>query len=322
MENFRKITVRKRGNASGFWFFRLFSILFGLRGAYGFLYFVCLHYLIFDRIAVDATLAYTQKKFPVNGLFKNRMHVYRIFISQGRQLIDRYAAIAGGKTFQICFKGQEKIQSLTKNNDSGFVLLTAHVGNWQLAMTALNKLNKKVYLVMRPEDNPAVARSLNLSKENEFIKIISPEQDLGGVVEMIKVLKEGNIVSIMGDRCYNFEAVEVDFLGAKAMFPCGAFSIAAASGVPIVVLLSAKLSTYEYMVDMSHIFYPRYEKGARKREQITAWVQNFSCLLEQYVNQYPDQCFLFYDIWKREGEEEVKYGRGKRNRVSPNSEKT
>ena len=301
--------LRKKRNAKGwFWFFRLVLILFGLRGAYFLLNFVCLHYLIFDRTAVDATLAYVQRKFPGGGLFKERLHVYRIFVSQGRQIIDRYAAVAGGKTFQIRLKGQEEIQSLIRKNDSGFILLTAHVGNWQLAMTALDKLNRKVYLVVRPEDNPVAVRSLNLSQENEFIKIISPEQHLGGVIEMMKVLGEGDIVSIMGDRCYDFTAVEVDFLGAQAMFPCGAFGLAAAAGVPIVLLLSAKLSTYKYAVDMSNIFYPHYEEGISKREQITAWVQNFSCLLEKYVNQYPYQCLLFYDVWKRAREKETEHG--------------
>ncbi|MFA5394212.1 MAG: lysophospholipid acyltransferase family protein [Candidatus Ratteibacteria bacterium] len=301
--------LKKKRNAKGwFWFFRLVLILFGLRGGYLLLSFVCLHYLIFDRAAVEATLAYVQRRFPDDGLLKKRLHVYRIFISQGKGIIDRFAATAGSKTFRIRFKEQEKVQSLIKKNDSGFILLTAHVGNWMLAMTALGKLNRKVYLVVRPEDNPVAVRSLNLSRENEFIKIISPEQDLGGVVEMMKVLGEGGIVSIMGDRCYDFTAVKVDFLGAKAMFPCGAFSIAAASGVPVVVLLSAKLSTYEYMVDMSHIFYPRYEEGVSKREQIAAWVQNFSCLLEQYVNQHPYQCLLFYDVWKRAREKETEHG--------------
>ncbi len=315
--------LRKKRNARGwFWFFRLVLVLFGLRGAYLLLYFVCLHYLVFDRAAVTATLAYVQRRFPACGVFKERLHIYRIFVSQGRGIIDRFAATAGGKTFRTRFKGREKVQSLIRKNDSGFVLLTAHLGNWMLAMTSLGNLNRKVYLVVRPEDNPVAVRSLNLSEENEFIKIISPEQGLSGVIEMMKALGEGNIVSIMGDRCYDFVTVEVDFLGAKAMFPCGAFSIAAASGVPVVVLLSAKLSTNEYMVDMSNIFYPSYEEGVNKKEQLAAWVQDFSRLLEQYVNQYPYQSLLFYDVWKQAGEKEAKHGREKGGGVSPSSRKT
>ena len=42
----KKGVERKRGNRLGFWFFRQRRVrLFGLRGAYGLLYFVCLYYL-------------------------------------------------------------------------------------------------------------------------------------------------------------------------------------------------------------------------------------------------------------------------------------
>ena len=110
---------------------------------------------------------------------------------------------------------------------------------------------KPVYLLMRPEDNLAVKESLHIDAEDNFIKIISPEGYLGGVVEAMQVLKEGNIVSIMGDRKYGFEALEVSFLKNKAYFPFGAFSLAASNNCPVVVLLSAKLPGNKYIVDLA-----------------------------------------------------------------------
>ena len=41
----------KRGNELGLWFFMVFLRLFGLRGAYGLLYIVCLYYVIFGRLS-------------------------------------------------------------------------------------------------------------------------------------------------------------------------------------------------------------------------------------------------------------------------------
>ena len=45
----KKNVERKRGNRLGLWFFRTAIRILGLRGAYGFLYFVSLYYLVFDR---------------------------------------------------------------------------------------------------------------------------------------------------------------------------------------------------------------------------------------------------------------------------------
>jgi len=297
----RKIAVKKRGNALGFWFFKVSLRLFGLKGAYGLLYFVCLHYLFFDRLAVSAALAYVNKRFRKGGFLKRRLHVYRLFINQGKQLLDRYAAITGAKVFDIQLKGYEKLKTLLGDSKQGIILLTAHVGNWQVAMTTLKELNQTVYLLMRPEDNPAVQSSLNISPEQSHIKIISPEQYLGGTLEVMKALGEGNIVSIMGDRRYGFDALGISFLENKAYFPFGAFSIAASSKCPIIILLSAKLSWCRYIVDVSHVLYPRYEGQGIKREQLRKYVQEFAGILDKYVQEYPYQCFLFHDVWNKRG---------------------
>jgi len=294
-----RINTKKRGNRLGFWFFRILLKFSGLNGAYALLYFVCLHYLFFDKSAVLNALSYIRRRFPTANFFQQRLEVYRLFISQGKQLIDRAAIISGKNIFDIQLKGFEQLNSLLAVKNKGFLLLTAHVGNWQIALTTLKKMAKPVYLIMRPEDNAAVKESLNIDAQDNFIKVISPEGYLGGVVEAMRVLKEGNIVSIMGDRKYGFEALEAFFLKDKAYFPFGAFSLAASSNCPIVVLLSAKLGENKYSVDVSHILYPRYNSGKDKREQLRIYVQEFADILDEYAAKYPYQCFLFHDVWDK-----------------------
>lgn len=295
-----KIKTKRRGNRLGFWFFKIFLKFFGLPGAYALLYFVCLHYLFFDRTAVLNALSYIQKRFPADNYFKRRLKVYRLFISQGKQLIDRAAILSGKNLFDIQLNGYQQLKQLLTEKNQGFVLLTAHLGNWQIALTTLKKMAKPVHLMIRPEDNQAVKESLGIDAQDNFIKTISPEGYLGGVVEAMQVLKEGEIVSIMGDRKYGFEALEISFLDNKAYFPFGAFSLAASSRCPVVVLLSAKLPGNKYIVDVSHILYPRYNSNQDKRQQLKVYVQEFANILDDYVKKYPYQCFLFHDVWNND----------------------
>lgn len=298
--NVNKLRVKKRGNRLGFWFFKFFLNCFGLSGAYALLYFVSLHYLLFDRDALTKGLCYIKRRFPRDGFWKKRIQLYRLFVSQGKQLIDRFALISKKESFDLELVGYDKLKEILSVNKGGFVLLTAHVGNWQIAMTALKKIEKVVHLLMRPEDNSAVAQSLHISSEDSCIRIISPEGYLGGVVEAMNALDKGDIVSIMGDRKYGFEAIEVNFLNDTAYFPFGAFSIAASSNVPVVVLLSYKLSRNKYIVDVSNIVYPRYESKVGKKEQLRQYVQQFALILDKYVLEHPYQCFLFHDVWAKE----------------------
>lgn len=297
IERSQNINTRKRGNKFGFWFFKALLKLFGLRKTYGFLYIVCLYYLVFDRPAVSAALSYINKRFPDCGYLIRLLHVYRLFISQGKQLIDRYASVSGHTTFDIQLNGYNELIALLRNNKQGIILLTSHMGSWQIALTSLKKIGRTVYLLMRPEDNIAVRSSLNIDREHDDIKIISPEQYLGGIVEIMDVLKKGHIVSIMGDRTYGAKSVEVAFLGEKAWFPFSAFAVAAAVESPVVVLLSNKVSSHKYIVDVSNVIYPRYDRKYNKQQQLHQWVQNYVEIIEAFVKKYPYQCFLFHDVW-------------------------
>lgn len=292
-----KIRVKKRGNALGFQIFMISTKLFGLRGAYGLLYIVCTYYLLFDRAAVTGALAYTKRRFKREGFFKKYWRVYMLFVNQGKALIDRYAVASGYEGFTFQLKGFDSVRKIVNQNKKGCVLLTSHVGNWQVALSCLKELNKNIYLVMRPEDNVAVKKYLKVDSEEAKIKIISPEQDYGGAIEITEKINNGDVVSIMGDRKYGFPSLDVDYLGDKAGFPFGAFSIAASLGCPIIILLTAKLSHREYVVDFNNVIKPGYEGRKGKRQQLEKYVQQYASILDDYAKKYPYQCFLFADIW-------------------------
>jgi predicted LPLAT superfamily acyltransferase len=289
---------RKRGNRLGFWFFRAAMRLFGLRGAYGLLYFAGLYYLLFDRPVVAASMEYVRRRFPDHGALRRRLDIYKLFLSQGESLIDRYYVAAGGSDISLEFVGYEKIRDILADGQKGLILLTAHVGNWQVAMTALRKLDRTVYLMMRPEDNAAVKDALNIDRGGDKIRILYTDGSLGGVVEALKAISHGGIVSIMGDRTYGYASVEASLLGGKVRFPYGAFSLAAAAHCPVAVLLSAKVGTKRYVTDVSHVIGPPAGGRGNKDAEIAACVQEFARVLDEYADRYPYQWFVFRDMWQ------------------------
>lgn len=288
---------RRRGNRLGFWFFRTAVRLFGLGGAYGFLYFVGLYYLVVDRGLVKATLAYVRRRFPDHGPLRRLLDVYLLFVSQGKNLIDRFALAAGYSGISLDIRGFDELKRLYSESGKGFILLTAHVGNWQAAMTALDGIGRTVHLMMRPEDNQAVKQTLNIDGGGERVKVISTCDSLTGAIQAVKVLEQGDLVSIMGDRVYGFSSAEATFLGDRVRFPHGAFTLAAAVQCPVVVLLSAKVGTKKYVVDVSHIIPPPVGGRRRKDAAMGEALQQFADVLEQFVREHPYQWFVFRDIW-------------------------
>ncbi|OGW48331.1 MAG: hypothetical protein A2078_15480 [Nitrospirae bacterium GWC2_57_9] len=289
---------RKRGNRLGIWFFRSAVMLFGLRGAYGLLYFVSLYYLVFDRAVVTATLAYVRRRFPDHGTLRRLADVYLLFVNQGKNLIDRYYVASGGGDIEQELLGYEKIRDFLAEGQKGLIFLTAHVGNWQLAMTALKDLGRTVHIMMRPEDNAAVKEALNIDSNRESVKILYTDGALGGVVEALKAIGQGDVVSIMGDRAYGYASLEAPLLGGDVRFPYGAFSLAAAARCPVAVLLCSKVGVKKYITDISHVINaPSGPRGSRDAE-IKACVREFAGILEEYAVHYPFQWFVFRDMWQ------------------------
>lgn len=286
---------RPRGNALGFWFFITAVRLTGLKGAYGLLYFVCAWYALFDTSIVRAAIAYLKRRFPGHGPLRKRWDVYQLFIAQGRCLIDRYYLVHGGDRLRFHRRNFNIITPLIENKN-GFVLLTAHVGNWQCAMISLEGWNKTVHLLMRPDEHDLRTKNLGLYRHASRIGIIDPTGYLGGVIAVMNALDAGDIVSVMGDRDYNTSRkVAVDFLGASAEFPCSGFLFAHAARVPLAVLFSAKTGTCDYDVRIAGLIEPRH--GESKGAFLRRGAQEYAALLEGYLQQHPFQCFLFQDVW-------------------------
>jgi predicted LPLAT superfamily acyltransferase len=262
------------------------------------LYIVSLYYLAFDHAAVAASKAYVRRRFPDHGVLRQMFDVYLLFVGQGKSLIDRYFVAAGGNEIGLELVGYEKIKDLLADGKKGIILLTAHVGNWQVAMTSLGKLDRDVYLMMRTEDNVAVKEALNIDSEKETVRIIYTDGAMGGVIEALKAINRGDIVSIMGDRTYGYASIEVSLLGGKVRFPYGAFSLASAARCPVAVLLSAKIGVTKHVVNFSHVINPPANRQGNKEEEIHACVQEFARVLEEYAVRYPYQWFVFRDMWQ------------------------
>jgi predicted LPLAT superfamily acyltransferase len=297
-----RIKVRKRGNRAGIFFFILLTRIGGLSAAYAMLYMVCIYYVLVDRETVRSTRAYVRRIHPkANGLRQHWM-VYQLFISQGRQLIDRYALLSGRFPFRVGMEGRDAFVERV-SGPKGLILLTSHVGNWQMVMSALEKINKPIHLVMRPEDNAAVREAFQLDRGGGAIRIISIDSPFGGVVDIMTALREGHIVSIMGDRPYDFDTVTVNFLGAPARFPYSGFKIAAMADVPVAVMYSAKTGKSDYTIEVPVIYEPKQQRKGSKQDRWGPYVQAYAQSLESFVQRHPLQFFAFQDLWNDKDDE-------------------
>ncbi|MDR2018082.1 MAG: lysophospholipid acyltransferase family protein [Syntrophobacterales bacterium] len=293
-------TSRSIGSRFGHKVFYLFIRSTGRRGAYFFLYFVVLFYVFFAPSIRKKADYYLHRRFERKRFLERLMDTYRIYLNLGRALIDRaIIGILGPDKIHMEFRQRRVLYDLV-GEGRGLILLTAHVGCWQAAMSTLEALRVPVHLLLHREEGDVDLHYFEHAGVRAPYGIIDPKGSMGGVLEMISVLKKGEVLSLMGDRLLGSRkgATEVDFLGEKALFPYSAYKIAAAIGTPIGVLFSYKSGPASYSLELAKVI--RVPSDAAKEDRhFRPYVAEFARALECYTAAHPYQFFNFYDLWER-----------------------
>ncbi len=87
-----------------------------------------------------------------------------------------------------------------RDENRGMILMAAHVGCWQVAMSALDFLERPVNMLMRQDAGDIDRHYFEHAGIECPYRTIDPTGYLGGTLEMMGALKQEQIVSVMGDR--------------------------------------------------------------------------------------------------------------------------
>lgn len=270
----------------------------GRRAAYLLLHIVVCFYMLFRPSVRRRSDHYLQKRFPANNLFRRFVSAYRLSLELGKVLVDRaVVGILGPDRMTVTFPRQDRLLSLL-SEEKGIILLNAHVGCWQVALSALHFIARPVHMLIEQDVDDVDRHYYDHSGAPRPFEIIDPNGYLGGSLEMINVLKNKEILCIMGDRVFGSlkNGVHVDFLGHRAPFPYSAFKIASATGAPIGVLFSHKTGPDSYELDLATVIRVPRHLG-RQKQLFLPFVDRFVESLERFTTDHPYQFFNFYDMW-------------------------
>ncbi len=299
----KKWSSRSVGAAWQHRFFYLLIRLGGRQVAYLALYVVVFYYMLLRPDQRQKSKYYLRRRFPESGPFKRWFQSYRMSLALGKVLIDRAAVgILGDEALDVTLYGRETLLELV-GAGQGMILMMSHVGCWQAAMVALRFLKTPVNLLMQQEEGDIDRYFFEHSGGGSPFRIIDPRGYLGGTLEMMGVLKKGEVLSVMGDRMLGSDrsSVPVQFLGAEIQVNFSAYKIASATGAPIAVLMSRKTGPSSYELEVAGVIRVPADLG-RKGEAYRPYAQSFAGMLEEYTEKNPFQFFNFYDMWNNDGQ--------------------
>lgn len=271
--------------------FRFFplSVIYGVMG------FVILFYLAFAGKTRNAIFYYFRNRQGFS-VWKSLIFTYKNHFYFGQVVLDRFAIYAKKNNyFSVEIDGNETFLHSLESQKGG-IMLSAHVGNYELFGYLLKQDKKKINALIYSGESDIISKERKKIFEKNNINPISVSNDMSHLFEIKNALQNGDFLSLLADRSFEGgKSTMSNFLGKNARFSIAPFLIAEQFDVPIIAVFAMKSSRRKFSVFVKSIACDSNIKGKENRAE--ALLNCYLIELENIVKKYPDQWFNYYNFW-------------------------
>lgn len=164
------------------------------------------------------------------------------------------------------------------------LLITGHIGNWELAAYLLSKLGANLCVIAFENPDQRVARIFRLKRARMGLRVLSTEE---AGKELRKIVKTCS-VGIVADRDYSGKGIPTKLFNVTVTLPSGYATLAVSEGIPTYCGFLIKCEDGKYrLVDLEKIYDPDHPVAPANV------VEMFAAKLERIIAQYRQQWYLF-----------------------------
>ncbi len=177
----------------------------------------------------------------------------------------------------------------------GLILLTAHLGNWELSQIVEGLRGRLMTVLARRQKMKRLDAFLNSFRQN--LGTLSVGKEKGGIRDLIRTLREGGCVGMLGDQAGGNDGVWVRFFGRLVTAPRGPLALALKTGVSVYpTFFIRRHGPYHELV-----FEPPLElvRTGDWEKDITVNTQKYIDRLESYLTRFPSQWLWGHKRWKK-----------------------
>ena len=193
--------------------------------------------------------------------------------------------------------GIDGLELFERQRDAGrgAIVLTGHVGNWEIGGAAVAASGIPIDVVVRLMGNPMFDGYLTRTRHRLGMTVV---RDRDAVRHTARALRDGHVMAFLLDQSgLHIASSFIPFFGRPAKTPRGPAVLALRLAVPVFFGVSIRQPDGRYQMDICEIVTAR--TGDTDRD-VDAILTEYSRLLEHYVRQAPEQYFWQHRRWKRQ----------------------
>ncbi len=191
---------------------------------------------------------------------------------------------------------QEAVLRDALGEGKGVVLLTGHLGNWELLSVVADMLRIPMHAIVRDLANAQLSAMLTELRTTPYFSSIKRGSD-ASARELLGILRGGEVLVLAIDQDIRANGVFVNFFGIPANTPRVAASLALRRQIPVVTAFGVRepdgrhRCTFQRMAPLAD--------AAADVAGIAAYTQLFNDVTEAHIRQYPAQWAWHHRRWQR-----------------------
>jgi KDO2-lipid IV(A) lauroyltransferase len=237
-----------------------------------------------------------RQAFPQETEAWRRRLARRSFRHIGRESLATF--LLGGMTKEDILQrtevvGLEPLQSAMAEG-KGAILVTGHFGNWEIAGAALTSRGVPLDAVAQRQRNPLFDIEIDRTRDRLGITVIKRSE---APKRVLRALRAGRGIAIVGDQNLRRGGVFVDFLGKKASTARGAAIFALRTDSPMFLAINRRLPGMppRYRLTLEPVI---FSPSGDMEEDVLRLTEAHTKHLEQAIVESPEQYFWQHRRWK------------------------
>lgn len=223
----------------------------------------------------------------VRGTFR---HFARVLVEM--ILMPRKLHASNWRRYGNVHRSQNVIRALLR--DRPLLIVTGHLGNWEVAGYLIGTAGFKTYAIARTLDNPYLERFLLRFRQATGQTVIAKKDDFDRLQD---VMKAGGKVATLADQDAGPRGVFVPFFGRPASTHKAVALMAIEFDALMVVIGVPRLAEPMYYgVVCEDEIDPRDYAG--RSDAVKAMTERYTAALERLIRRHPEQYFWLHRRWK------------------------
>jgi KDO2-lipid IV(A) lauroyltransferase len=190
-------------------------------------------------------------------------------------------------------EGADRLAAVMEKHGRALIL-TAHLGNWELLSVAHRLTGYRLTIVTRPLDSRGLNALASRLRAKAGVELVDKRD---AVRPVLRALASGRLVGILLDQnAARHEAVFVPFFGHLASTSKSIAVLALRTGVPVVPIFTWRESGGQHRVSVGDVI--EVPAGGRSTEAIVELTRRCTGVIEEAIRKRPDQWLWMHARWR------------------------